>query len=181
MTTSTPIERTLVATVCVLLFTSQGVFAGDSSKTNTVPKSMCTKLKALLQNYCPKATSTNEQSTGVQFEYTLMHGYSPSEADKKHEDPIQRGASKGYISCFISVHKGKYVGQSPMLIFAPVDGGEYGEAPINRKESKTVIMVPYSAKRNEHLWVNLSYSPDPCDAFLKEFRAIIKSFAGHAD
>jgi hypothetical protein len=45
-----------------------------------------------------------------------------------------------------------------------------------RKDYKILRMAPYSANRNAHVYVVLSYPPDASREFLKELVAIVTAF-----
>ncbi len=97
----------------------------------------------------------------------------------KHEATTQRGPKKGGILCGVILEKGKYGGQ-----FALGPGGKDNrqyEGGIDRKVYKQLLMAPYSAKRDSHLWVNLAYPSDASDDFLKDFRGIMSDFEKDAD
>ena len=141
------------------------------------------KLKPIFQKYYPKVVMTNEEVNGLHFEYdvTTFDFSTPALAGSgaKRENPIQKGPKHGGILCSVHLEKGKYGGQRG-LIFAPVEGGQFAEELIDRKEYKQLLLAPYSTKRDAYLWVSLSYPSDVSDEFLKEFRATIKSFTNDA-
>ena len=80
--------------------------------------------------------------------------------------------------CNVYLEYGEYKGQ---LALFPRGGGQYGDYLMDRKVYKQLLMAPYSAKRDAHLWVSLSYLPDASEDFLKEFRALMLDFEKDAD
>ena len=166
--------------VAFLLVLAQSHVRGeDAPKSSPVPDTICAKLQALFQRHYPKATFTNLQVNGVHIEYEVAKfGFPPQNPSGKHENPIQRGPKKGGVLCSIYLEKGEYRGQRALV---PRGGGQYEPYLIDRKVYKQLLMAPYSAKRDAHLWVSLSYPSDPSDDFLKEFRALMKDFEKDAD
>src|SRR5262249_24117396 len=130
----------------------QGGTAQNSSKTNVVPDSMHTELRALFQRYYPKPANRNEQFNGSNFVYELTVDHPNAGSNNNHEGPVQPGPKRGVISCQILFEKGNYL-REPSLRLDPVDGGGFGEVLIDRGESKLLIMVPYSTNRNAYLYV----------------------------
>jgi hypothetical protein len=142
------------------------------------------KLKPVFQKYYPAATMTNAAANGLHFEYevTNFNFSTPAQpgAGALRENPIQRGPKHGGILCNVYLEKGKYGGQLAMA-FKPVNGGEFAEAVIDKKEYKELLLAPYSTKRDANLWVVLLYPPDASGKFVEEFRVIIKSFISDAN
>jgi len=76
--------------------------------------------------------------------------------------------------CSIALEHGKDNGQ-----FALSNGGNADRIPSWLRDKKfytELLMAPYSQKLNAHLWAFLWYPPDASEAFLKEYRAIMKDF-----
>jgi len=164
-----------VGVACVLLFALPHVHGEDLPKTSPVPDDICAKLQILFQRYYPKATFTNLRVNGFHIEYDVATFEFPytGPPHAKHEATTQRGPKKDGILCSVYLQKGEYMGP---LAFSPRGGGQYEPVIIDRKAYKQLFMVPYSAKRDAHLVVNLSYPSDTNDALLKEFRALMKDF-----
>ena len=164
------------------IFASPVVEAGQATAKNAtgpVPVVVSVKLQALFQKYYPKATYTNLNSNGLQFEYNVtMFAFSPADPTKKHEAPVQRGPKKGGILCRVYLEEGEYRGQ---IALAARPGDTPQSNVIDRKAYKQLLAAPYSAKRDAHLWISLSYPPDTSDDFLNGFQAIMKAFEQDSD
>ena len=162
----------------VLLAQSQ-MRGEDIPKASPIPDYVCAKLKALFQKHYPKAAFTNFQNNGVRVDYEVTtFEFPPVNPTKKHENPIHRGPKKGGVLCSVYLAKGEYRGQ---LALVPRGGGQHEPYLIDRKVYRQLLLAPYSGKRDAHLWVSLSYPSDASDDFLKEFRALMKSFEADAD
>jgi hypothetical protein len=178
-------KRKAVAIVFVLVFTLPLVLAPISTRGVEIPKAISvservqTELQALFQKYYPKAKFTNQEVNGLRFEYDVTTFEFPYAGPKgaKHENPIQRGPKKGGILCNVFSREGSYTGP---IAFPSLDG-QIPQYTLDRKVYKTLLMAPYSAKRDAHLWVALSYPPDASEDFLKQFHAIINDFEKDAD
>jgi hypothetical protein len=136
-----------------------------------------TKLEPLFKKYYPSAVMTNTGVDGLCFEYAVTNydfsvPVQPGDG-AKHENPSQKGPRHGGILCKVYPEKGQYAGQ---LLLFPRGDGQYGPHLIDRKVYKQLLLAPYSAKRDVHLWVSLSYPPDASDDFLREFRALMNDF-----
>src|SRR5437899_6616119 len=133
MTIPMLIDRTLIATICVFVFTLRGVSGADDSRTNAVPASVQRKFESLFQKYYPKAAITNQQANGIHIEYEVTRFASPpTDPARKHENPIQSGPKKGGIECYIYLEKGDYNGQLAMPRF----DGQFASYLIDRKAYK---------------------------------------------
>jgi hypothetical protein len=175
MRTSKLANMSLIGMASVLLLVQFHVRGEDVPKSSPVPDDICTKLKVLFQKYYPKAMFTNLQVNGVHVEYEVATFEFPRSASTaKQENPIQRGPKQGGILCNIYLEKGEYRGQLALIV--PDGVGQFGSYLIDRKVYKQLLMAPYSAKRDAHLWVSLSYPSDASENFLKEFRALMKDF-----
>ena len=146
----------------------------NSSQAGPVPNELCAKLQTLFQKYYRQASYTNREANGIHFESEVTKfEFPPADPTKKHENPIQRGPKVGGIFCNIYLQQGRYAGQLGLF---PRGDGQYEPYVIDRKVFKLLLMAPYSAKRDSHLWVALSYPPDASEEFLKTFRALMKDF-----
>jgi hypothetical protein len=163
----------------VFLLISPPANGGEIPKAGPVPDHVVAKLQALFQRHYPKAAFRNSQVDGLHVEYEVTtYEFSPRDATKKHENPIQRGPKKGGILCSVYLEKGEYRGQ---LAQSSHGLSQYELLLIDRKMYKQLLMAPYSPNRDAHLWVSLSYPPDANEHFLKEFRAIMKDFEKEVD
>jgi len=171
---------TLLGMAGVLLLIQSHVCAEDVPKASPVPDAVCAKLQALFRKYYPKATFTNLGVNGIHFEYEIITFEFPDIGPPggKREATTQRGPKKGGILCSIYLEKGEYRGQIALM---PRGGGQYGPFLIDRKVYKQLLMAPYSARLDAHLWVSLSYPSDASDDFLKEFRARMNAFEKDAN
>ncbi|MEX0675830.1 MAG: hypothetical protein WD063_02065, partial [Pirellulales bacterium] len=59
---------------------------------------------------------------------------------------------------------------------AAAEDSTLGPMVVDKKIYKVMLMAPYSAKQDAHLWARLSYPSDASNGFLKEFRAIMTAF-----
>ena len=145
-----------------------------------MPDRVYAKLQALFQKYYPKTTITNRNVNGIHFEYEVMTFEFPytGPPGRKHEATTQRGPKKGGVLCSVFLEKGDYRGP---LELAPRGNHQYEPYVIDREVYKQFLMAPYSAKRDAHLWVSLSYPSDASDDFLKEFRALMKDYEKDVD
>ena len=172
-----------VTSYCQDAYREREAFIHSQAYTTTLAD-VYTKLKPIFQKYYPAATMTNAAANGLHFEYEMTNFdfSTPAQAGSgaKQEDPIQQGPKHGGILCSVYLEKGKYGGQR-IMGFAPVNGGEFAEGLIDRKEYKDLLLVPYSTKRDAHLWVVLSYPPDASGEFLKKFREVATNFTSDAD
>jgi hypothetical protein len=179
MKISTLIDRILVTTICVLVFTLETVSGEDASRRNAMLESVQRKFESLFHKYYPNAGITNHQSNGVHIEYEVTSfKFPPAELTGKHENPIQRGPKKGGVQCDIYLEKGEYRGQ---LALFPRGNGQFRPYIIDRKAFKQLLLAPFSRKRDAHLWISLSYPPDTSETFLKEFRELATEFEKDAD
>jgi hypothetical protein len=105
-------------------------------------------------------------TTTYEFPYTGPPGM-------KHENPIQRGPKAGGILCYVYLAKGPYRGQ---LAMPGREGSTLGPVTLDKKEFKQMLMAPYSARRDMHLWAALDYPPDVSPEFLKEYVALMTAF-----
>jgi hypothetical protein len=110
--------------------------------------------------------------TTFEFPYEEKPG-----APAKHESTTQRGPKKGGILCGVFLEKGNYRGQ--LRLMQSANGQK--EQSLDNKFYKRLLMAPYSAKKDVHLWVALEYPPDANDDFLKQFRALITDFDKYID
>ena len=164
----------------MLLLVQSRVCGEDAPKSSPVPDRVCAKLRALFQKYYPKATITNRDVDGIHFEYEVMTFEFPytGPPHAKHEATTHRGPKKGGVLCGVSLEKGEYRGQ---LALVPRGNRQYKPYVIDRKVYKQLLMASYSAKRDAHLWVSLSYPSDASDDFLKDFRALMNDYEKDAD
>ena len=148
--------------------------APASGSVAAVPDSVCARLRALFQTHYPKATITDRGVNGIHFEYEVTTFEFPYHGSPgaKHEATTQRGPKKGGILCGVYLEKGEYRGQLALM----PRGNQYEPYVIDRMVYKQLLMAPYSAKRDAHLWVGLSYPSDASDDFLKGFRAIMNDY-----
>ena len=180
MRTSKLLNWSWLGVACVLLLAQPRVRGEDAPKSGPVPDRVCAKLRALFQKYYPKATITNRDVDGIHFEYEVMTFEFPytGPPGRKHEATTQRGPKKGGVLCSVYLEKGEYSGQ---LLLVPRGNRQYKPYVIDRKVYKQLLMAPYSAKRDAHLWVGLAYPPDASDDFLKDFRALMNDYEKDAD
>ena len=168
------------------------VGGAEEPNSRPVPGAVCEKLQALFQKYYPKATFRNLGVNGIHFEYEVTTFEFPytGPPGRKHMATTERGPKKGGILCSVYLEKGKYSGQIALMprlrkrayeTYSILPGGnsQY-DLLIDRKVYKTLLMAPYSAKRDAHLWVSVSYPPDASEEFLKEFRALMDEFEDEA-
>lgn len=156
-------------------------FVHSAAYTSTLAD-VYAKLKPVFEKYYPSATMTNfgaGGAGGLHFEYAVTNfDFSMSVkpgGSAKRESPIQKGPRNGGILCNVSLEKGKHNGQR-ILVFTPVEGGEFSRLIIDRKEYKEIMLTAYSAKRDASIRVVLAYPSDTSDEFLNEFRETVMSF-----
>lgn len=164
----------------MLLFTPHQARAEDSPNAQAVPESISSKLQVLFLKYYPEVTFTNHALNGLRFEYRVKTYEFPYNGPpgKKHQATTERGPMKGGILCTVSLLKGEYAGQ---LLLHPRGGKQHDPYLTDKKVYKILFMVPYSARRDSILWTVLSFPSDASQHFLKEFRAVIRTFATNAD
>lgn len=142
--------------------------------TEPVPERFATELQSLFKKYYPNATFTNRAANGICIEFEVTTFNYPSQNPAvKHENPVQRGPKKGGIACNVYFERGKYNGQ---LALMPRMAGQYQSTVIDKNDFKQLLAAPYSAKRDAHLWVSLSYPSDTSDIFMKELETLLTEF-----
>jgi hypothetical protein len=124
------------------------------------------ELDRLFHRYYPRVTS-ELSNDAVHFEYGtrdfLIH--EPRKTGEWQDARPERGPNRGGILCAIEVRKGRYPGAAVV------------PQTFDKRYFRLWVAAPYSARRDEHLYVHLSYPPDADVAFLERFVDIVASFA----
>ena len=76
-----------------------------------------------------------------------------------------RGPKRGGVLCDVLVQNGNYGGMAAV------------PQTFERHYFKSLMLAPYSAQRDQHITVHLSYPADVKPEFLKEFTAAVNRFS----
>ncbi len=159
-----------------------GVVQGEQErpKSYTALDSVYAKLQPLFKEYYPTAQCLNSGHDGLRFEHNVTTYEFPytGPKEKKHEATTQRGPKKGGILCSVYLEKGPYRGQLSLI---PRGNHQYEPMTLDKHEFKQLLMAPYSAKDDLHLWVSIAYPSDTSPEFLKRFLTITRTFENEPD
>lgn len=141
------------------------VAADAEALPQAVLKPFYSDLRILFQQYYPKVTSHLvkdkihfEQDTRV---FIVHEAYKTGE----WQDPWEtRGPKRGGILCEIELKKGKY------------EGAAVVPQTFDKRYFKVLLLAPYSARQDAHLYVHLSYPADVNSEFLRLFTERINEF-----
>lgn len=144
--------------------------ADEEALENPALKRFYSELRMLFRKHYPKATS-HLLKDKIHFEHDtrvfIVH-----EALKTGEwqDPWEtRGPKPGGILCDITLQDGQYQGAAVV------------PQTFDKRYFKVLLMAPYSAKRDVHLYVHLSYPRNVSDDFLKQFTELVNDFEKYVD
>jgi hypothetical protein len=158
------------------------VVQGEQERPNsyTALNGVYAELQPLFKEYFPTAQCLNRGRDGLRFEYNVTTYEFPytGPQGKKHEATTQRGPKAGGILCSVSLEKGPYRGQLGLI---PRGDHQYEPMTLDKHEFKQLLMAPYSAKDDLHLWVSIAYPSGTSPEFLKRFVTVIEAFENEPD
>jgi len=124
------------------------------------------ELDPLFHHYYPRVTSALSNDS-IRFDYDtrdfLVH--EPRKTGEWQDARPARGPNRGGILCEIELRKGRYPGAAVV------------PQTFDKRYFRLWVAALYSARRDEHLYVHLSYPADADGAFLARFVDIVASFA----
>ena len=127
--------------------------------------SFYSNVRRLVRRYYPQATS-HRLANKIHFEYDtrLFVVHEPIKNGRWQDPGEQRGPKKDGILSQIEFRRGRYGGAA----LAP----QVFEKPYFR----VLLLAPYSAECDCHLYTHLTYPPTTDPKFLQEFQTTVDSF-----
>jgi len=106
-------------------------------------------------------------NNAIHFEYNtrvfLVH--EPLKTGEWQDARDVRGPDRGGIRCDIELRRGRYLGAAVV------------PKTFDKRYFKLWVAAPYSASRDQHLYVHLYYPADVRTEFLETFSAVVEGFA----
>ncbi|MCA9253799.1 MAG: hypothetical protein KDA54_21945 [Phycisphaerales bacterium] len=134
-------------------------------------KRLYADLRLLLRRHYPDASS-HLLKNKISFEFNTRNFiiHIPLKTGEWQDPREERGPKKGGILGTIELREGKYLGAAMV------------PQSFDRRYYTSILMAPYSEKRDCHLYVHL-YVPklDSNPEFIKEFRELVNEFADKLD
>jgi hypothetical protein len=128
------------------------------------------ELRTLFRKHYPKATSHLLKDT-IHFEHDtrVFIVHEPLKTGDWQDPRETRGPKPGGILCDITLQKGQYQGAAVV------------PQTFDKRYFTVLLMAPYSAKQDVHLYVHLSYPGNVGTDFLKEFADLVNGFEKYVD
>ena len=127
------------------------------------------ELDGLFHRYYPNVAS-QASADAIHFEYNtrvfLIH--EPLRTGEWQDAREVRGPNRGGILCHAELRKGRYAGAAAV------------PQTFDKRYFQLSVFAPYSAIRDEHLYVHLYHPGDVKTDFLEEFSRIVAGFASAA-
>lgn len=144
--------------------------ADEEALQNPALKKFYSELQTLFRKHYPNATS-HMLKNSMHFEHDtrVFIVHEPLKTGEWQDPWETRGPKPGGILCDITLEKGKYQGQAKV------------PQTFDKRYFRILLMAPYSAERDCHLCVRLSYPANVNNDFLKEFMELVADFQRHVD
>jgi hypothetical protein len=161
-----------VALASLLVF-APGVNGEDDEQValeNPALKRLYSELRMVVRKYYPKATS-HLLKDKIHFEHDtrIFIVHEPTKSGEWQDPWETRGPKPGGILCDMSFQKGPYQGAAVV------------PQTFDKRYFKVLLLAPYSARRDAHLLIHLSYPGNTSGEFLKEFTRLVNDFEKQVD
>ncbi len=160
----------LVASFLFALIAAPATGADEESSQNLALTRFYSELQTLFRKHYPKATS-HLLKDKIHFEHNtrVFIVHEPLKTGEWQDPRETRGPKPGGILCDIALQKGQYQGAAVV------------PQTFDKRYFKVLLMAPYSAKHDVHLYVHLFYPGNVSSDFLKEFAELVNDFQKHVD
>ena len=151
----------------VLVLPARG--ADEDALQNPALKRLYSDFRILFRKHYPAMTSHLLKDVHFESDTRVFIVHEPLRTGEWQDPWATRGPKRGGILCEMSLRKGRYLGAAVV------------PQTFDKRYFRLMVMAPYSAEHDVHLYVHLSYPENVSVDFLTEFTGLANDFEHHLD